>query len=280
MLPPRTLTYSPVQQIDEDDSVTEKLLGHWLNPQLHHKMSRYRSFWMRYWAYFTHGALLCVSILFFILWMRARHGVQIPKFAVYSPANVAVEYHKELTVFNGTFNHPSIYRGYPTPEIDAAWLRISQDVKPTRLTREQLLMIGKEDTPSKVKFREEDGGGYMASMEVTHQLHCLNMLRKYTYHEHYEKFDLAFVDINPEVFRMHLDHCVEIIRQNLMCSGDVGMITYEWVKGFSRPYPDFNTWHQCRNLDKILDWGNQHAIHIPRNHVSRFGNEVDLSEAP
>lgn len=46
-------------------------------------------------------------------------------------------------------------------------------VKPTRLTREQLLMIGKEDTPSKVKFREEDGGGYMASVEVTHQLHCL-----------------------------------------------------------------------------------------------------------
>ena len=46
-------------------------------------------------------------------------------------------------------------------------------VGPTRLTREQLLMVGKEDTPSKVKFREEDGGGYMAALEVTHQLHCL-----------------------------------------------------------------------------------------------------------
>jgi hypothetical protein len=50
---------------------------------------------------------------------------------------------------------------------------LNPPVGPTRLTREQILMIGKEDTPSKVKFREEDGGGYMASMEVTHQLDCL-----------------------------------------------------------------------------------------------------------
>ena len=140
---PRALTYSPIQEIDEDDSTTEKLLGHWLSPRVNHKISRFRSFWNHYWAYFTHGALLLVLIFFFCLWMRAR--VQILKFAVYckshfvkvqkqttwnlstAPANVAVEYYKELTVFNGTFNHPSVYRGYPTPEIDAAWRRISQD---------------------------------------------------------------------------------------------------------------------------------------------------------
>ena len=93
---PRALTYSPVQQIDEDDSVTEKLLGHWYNPQLHDKMSRYRSFWIRHWAYFTHGALLSVSILFFILWMRAR--VQIPKFAVYCKSSfVSVRNLKQTT---------------------------------------------------------------------------------------------------------------------------------------------------------------------------------------
>ena len=44
-----------------------------------------------------------------------------------APANIAVEYYKELIFFNGTLNHPSVYRGYPTSEIDAAWLRISQD---------------------------------------------------------------------------------------------------------------------------------------------------------
>ena len=105
-----------------------------------------------------------------------------------------MEYYKDPIVLNGTFDFPSIYRGYPSPELDAAWRAITQEgedcitslinicitgcqlnsgVLPTRLTREQLSMIGKGDTSSKVKFLEEDGGGYMASLEVTHQLHCL-----------------------------------------------------------------------------------------------------------
>jgi len=262
---PRAITYSPVQQNDEDDSAIEKLLGERLNAKVHHKISQ---FWIHHWAYFTHGALLSVSILFFSLWMRARR-VQIPKFAVYSPANVAVEYNKDLTVFNGTLNYPSVYRGYPTPEIDAAWREL--DVGPIRLTREQILMIGKEDTPSIVKYREEDGGGYMAILEFTHHLHCLNMLRKYTYHEHYGKFFRTQSD---------LDHCVEMLRQNILCSADVGMITFEWVRGSIRPYPNFNTPHQCRNWEKIRDWGIQNAVHIPMDHVSRFGEVIDLPEVP
>ena len=75
----RTLTYSPVQQIDEDDTASEKPLGHRLNPQIHHKTSQYyRSFWNHHWAYFTHGSLLAISILFFCLWIRTC--VQIPRF--------------------------------------------------------------------------------------------------------------------------------------------------------------------------------------------------------
>ncbi|KDR76723.1 hypothetical protein GALMADRAFT_33089, partial [Galerina marginata CBS 339.88] len=157
--------------------------------------------------------------------------------------------------FNGTLEYPSIYRGNPTPELDAAWQKISQDgkLKYTRLTLNQLQAIGKDDTPSKVRFREEDGGGYAAALEVSHQLHCLDLLRKYSYREYYEKFDKAFL-APPDFFRLHLDHCVEILRQNLMCSADGGMITFEWVRGMDIPYPDFNTRHQCRNFEKILAW--------------------------
>ncbi|KDR68280.1 hypothetical protein GALMADRAFT_78890, partial [Galerina marginata CBS 339.88] len=191
----------------------------------------------------------------------------------------AVEYYKELTVWNGTLNYPSIYRGYPTPEIDAAWRRISQDVKFIRLTREQVLKLGKEVTPSKVKLRDEDGGGYLTSLEFPHQLHCLDRLRKYSYREYYEISDPDF-HVNPELFRMHLDHCVEILRQSLMCSADVGMITFEWVRGFNSPYPDFNTRHQCRNFEKILSWASDNAVHVRQGHISRFGDEVDLPEGP
>ncbi|KAJ7104123.1 hypothetical protein B0H15DRAFT_763792, partial [Mycena belliarum] len=180
----------------------------------------------------------------------------------------AVNY--QTVKFNGTFDFPSIYRGPPSAEIDAAWDRISVDVKPTRLEPSILQKIGKEETPSLVKFRPEDGGGFMASYETFHQLHCVaspspllaspdahriiqNLLRKYTYHEHYEKFDHSFKE-RPATFRAHVDHCIEMIRMNLMCAADTGLITYHWVQNWTMPYPDFNTLHQCRDFDAILKW--------------------------
>ena len=153
------------------------------------------------------------------------------------------------------------------------------------------------------------------------------MLRKYTYHEHYEKFDPSFTDATPEVFRTHLGKgmfCfVQIvnlnrIRRSLCGNNPPESHVFDWcwydylrmgqvrISGSwlcrrshlaqiiclrlmflaevsadrCRPYPDFNTLHQCRNFEKVLEWGNRNAIHIPRDHVSRFGNEVDLPEGP
>ena len=47
-----------------------------------------------------------------------------------------------------------------------------------------------------------------------------------------------------------------------MCDGDVGMLTFNWVKNHSRPYPNFNALHKCRNFDDILEWGRTHQAPI------------------
>ncbi|EED79895.1 predicted protein, partial [Postia placenta Mad-698-R] len=60
-----------------------------------------------------------------------------------------------------------------------------------------------------------------------------------------------------------LDHCIEMLRQRIMCTGDVGMITFDWVKGHKKPYPNFSTMHVCRKLDNILDWSARHAVDVP-----------------
>jgi hypothetical protein len=41
------------------------------------------------------------------------------------------------------------------------------------MTLEQLLRTGEKPTPSMAGYPEEYGGGYMASVEVIHQLHCV-----------------------------------------------------------------------------------------------------------
>jgi hypothetical protein len=51
---------------------------------------------------------------------------------------------------------------------------------------------------------------------------------------------------------VYLDHCLEILRQVIMCNGDTGLITFHWVEGNPVAYPDFNTWHSCRDPEAIL----------------------------
>lgn len=77
-----------------------------------------------------------------------------------------------------------------------------------------------------------------------------------------------------------VDHCVEFLRQVLMCSSDVAIITYDWVEGHEVPYPDFNTKHQCRDFEKVLRWGKEHVVNVPVSRLGRLGDEVDLKEVP
>jgi hypothetical protein len=50
------------------------------------------------------------------------------------------------------------------------------------------------------------------------------------------------------------DHCVEMLRQVLMCHADTGVQLHRWVKDNPTPIPNSNTWHKCKNFDNILQW--------------------------
>ena len=54
------------------------------------------------------------------------------------------------------------------------------------------------------------------------------------------------------------------------------MVTYDWVRGWKVPLPDLNTVHQCRNFEKLLEWQDSHAVHIPRSHVVMLEGQVEL----
>ena len=38
---------------------------------------------------------------------------------------------------------------------------------------------------------------------------------------------------------------------------------FYWVKGYPRPYPNWNTWHTCQDYDALIDWTEQHKIPHP-----------------
>ncbi|KIK42898.1 hypothetical protein CY34DRAFT_804473 [Suillus luteus UH-Slu-Lm8-n1] len=257
------IKHSPVDAVD---SVEERLLGDAgsFRPEPHPKLHSI----LCMWPMLSHGTLMCASLLFFALWMCTPSPYLHDDIPIYSPASGAVE--STIVRFNGTLDFPSIYRGPPSPAVDAAWDRIAYGLLPTQMSLEEILKAGGGDLPYKVKYPAKFGGGFMATIEVYHQLHCLNLLRKASWPEYYGHADNTTVD------RMHLDHCIEMIRKNIMCNADVTMITWDWVQGHKDPWPDFNTRHQCRNYEKIMDWAVKHAVHIDESDVTRFEDTVDL----
>ncbi|KAK0124173.1 hypothetical protein ONS95_009155 [Cadophora gregata] len=198
---------------------------------------------------------------------------------IYSPAQPAVEYITQQ--FHGALNHKSAYKGTPRKELDDAWDALSSGSilpGPTlSISEEELHLIGKDfRANATVKIPDEFGGGYFATLEVFHNLHCLNLVRMATYMEHYEK-EHAFGD---HWLRNHVDHCIDMIRQRLTCTADIGLVTAVWVDGYSEPYPDFSTRHQCRNFEMIRNWAMDRALNVSMEEVVAARGAVSLSDTP
>ncbi|KAG2342302.1 hypothetical protein BDR05DRAFT_886536, partial [Suillus weaverae] len=62
--------------------------------------------------------------------------------------------------YNGTLDFPSVYGGPPSSEIDAAWTRIS----PNGASFDFMRKAGEAYLPSKVKYPDKIGGGFMKSL--------------------------------------------------------------------------------------------------------------------
>ncbi len=61
-----------------------------------------------------------------------------------------------------------------------------------------------------------------------------------------------------------------------MCHADVGLISRRWVKHNPAPYPNFNTWHKCRNFDEVLDLA--YKRQLPRPLPKHFNHTVPILE--
>jgi hypothetical protein len=93
---------------------------------------------------------------------------------------------------------------------------------------------------------------------VLYRLHCLNQLRKLIYPTYYN-YSAATLH-HPDLWFVHLNHCVDILAQNLMCTANTDMITLQWVETQFYPFPDFNVNHPCRDFDALVDWAAESTV--------------------
>jgi len=225
----------------------------------------------RHWSWLAIAtAFLGTAILSACLgaWIAQRERLDADAFCIrhtsqYSPIikDVGVTYNQ--IQFNGSLLVSNAYRLDAGPEVDAAWKELGVDYHAARVPNEE---AGKSGLASdQVKIKEEYGGGYPAHVEGLHHLHCLNLLRKSLSwnFEYYQKQGLGPFSNDANILKHHVTHCLDILRQQLMCTVDNGVLGQVWYQPPDKPlqaFVDFNTVHTCRNFDAIRNWAEKHQL--------------------
>jgi hypothetical protein len=73
--------------------------------------------------------------------------------------------------------------------------------------------------------------------------------------EHYKAMGMHAFQNDDDILRLHVTHCLDTVRQVLMCNVDTSILGQVWVNS-DKPtaFPDFNTRHMCKNFDAIKAW--------------------------
>lgn len=108
-------------------------------------------------------------------------------------------------------NPEHIYRMRPSPEVDAAWDKIT-DIGMFPISKQDIIKMQKDPDvsiipPKSWGMGNDEHGGPMYFMEIDtfHQLHCLNALRKGLVHN-YDYYWGQYGFIPKSNFERHLNH--------------------------------------------------------------------------
>lgn len=146
-----------------------------------------------------------------------------------------------------------------------------------RLTQSQAARL-----PNKTYPYIGDDGYYIGELAVFHQLHCLvrrlaceflcyihntltdgmaqNAIRIALAQDHYRTIldPSDFDPVEGSYGRDHISHCLDALREAIMCASDVSVITWKWNNKAQRALGHGDVVHSCRNFEKIRDWSIEH----------------------
>ncbi|KAI0457086.1 hypothetical protein F5B21DRAFT_109479 [Xylaria acuta] len=161
------------------------------------------------------------------------------------------------------------FTGNPRDELDQAW---------HKLLRNDNIRVPKDylDERNLRSVYTKDGTEGIASLSVFHSLHCLKKVKKMLFKEYYHKGKSGDAMAREE---KHVDHCVEYIRESLMCQPDLSMVTFRWINNTAQHedksafYPtNFDVdMHRCANWQNLDSWAGERMFNL---------FEVDLLERP
>ncbi|PLN86124.1 hypothetical protein BDW42DRAFT_190327 [Aspergillus taichungensis] len=162
----------------------------------------------------------------------------------YSPLvkTIGIKYHDQT--FNGSFLKENIFRQDASPTVDAAWGSLGVNYRGIRISVQEALKSGL--SKDHVQINPSHGGGFPAHVEALY----------YNYEYYRARGDGAFK--NEEYI---VPHCLDILRQQLVCAVDFGIFGQIWVyPDAPEPFVNFNSVHICRNFEAVRDWAERNQL--------------------
>ncbi|KAJ8131022.1 hypothetical protein O1611_g2609 [Lasiodiplodia mahajangana] len=201
-----------------------------------------------------HCALVLVYTSIFIVILFTRTQPSSPNGSLlWSPAQEAIKWEtRVIDAIPGS----TPYTGYPSPQSDEAWGELLEGIS-VKILPHEMERLGY----SSLKLK--DGSGYVGSLGVYHELHCIKRVRKMIYRDYY------YPNMTTDEWhhRMgHIEHCLEQIRQSAICHGDVNIIAFSWLQdpehNTTVPTMQFGSQHQCINWDKLNRWAKARRLDL------------------
>ncbi|CEJ86434.1 hypothetical protein VHEMI04104 [[Torrubiella] hemipterigena] len=169
----------------------------------------------------------------------------------WSPIHKYLKYEVNSATFD--YHHDTIFSGPPTKEHNLAWINL---LKPAYFGASHDEMIHAGESFENVT--ELTAGGYMASLGVYHEIHCVRQLRFWLYRESYYP---NLTTAQEDYLYHHLDHCLEVLRKSVMCHGDSSVITFNWNNiGDDHPQIQSNSRAVCVDWNSIETWATSRMV--------------------
>ncbi|KAF2845812.1 hypothetical protein T440DRAFT_434131 [Plenodomus tracheiphilus IPT5] len=138
----------------------------------------------------------------------------------------------------------SAFAGPPSTDIDMAWRKLLDHVN-IRASSDELALA------NQTSIELPHNRGSLVWMDVSHQLHCVKYLRQWIYRQHYHP------DVGPDEephWLLHTDHCLDLVRQALMCRADTSLMTFEWAAGRREPMLKLQSpEHVCVDWNDLME---------------------------
>ncbi|PVH84638.1 hypothetical protein DL98DRAFT_568732 [Cadophora sp. DSE1049] len=171
---------------------------------------------------------------------------------IISPARDGVRYHEKTLYEHRPRTGP--YLGRPNTEINTAW---------ADLTRPSYVQVTKQELEeANLTSMNLPRGAPFTTINVYHHLHCLRAIKRYIYAPYYHP-EVPLENIRTEGYSDHIDHCVDLLRETIMCQPDFSLATFEWEGAEPRSVvQNGKTTHQCVDWPYFENWAKGRALDV------------------